>query len=37
VPHRLDAEYRRALVACKRQGEGNMMVRVLIASLEKMH
>jgi len=37
VPHRLDAEYRRALVACKRQGEGNMMARVLIASLEKMY
>jgi len=37
VPHHLDADYRRALVACKRQGEGNMMARVLIASLEKMY
>lgn len=36
VPHRLGDEYRRALVACLRQGEGNLMARVLIASIERM-
>lgn len=35
VPHRLGAEYRRALVACLRQGEGNLMARVLISSIER--
>lgn len=36
VPHKLGDEYRRALVACMRQGEGNLMARVLIASIERM-
>lgn len=36
VPHRLGAEYRRALVACRRQGEGNLMARVLVASIEPL-
>lgn len=36
VPHRLGHEYRRALVACRRQGEGNLMARVLISSIERM-
>lgn len=36
VPHKLGAEYRRALVACRRHGEGNLMARVLTASIEKL-
>jgi transcriptional regulator with XRE-family HTH domain len=35
VPHKLGPEYRRALVACMRQGEGNLMARVLISSIER--
>ncbi|TFD75421.1 XRE family transcriptional regulator [Cryobacterium sp. Sr8] len=34
VPHQLGHDYRRALVACMRQGEGNLMARVLTASIE---
>ena len=36
IPHRLDAEYRRALVACTRHGDGNLMAAVLIASIEPL-
>jgi transcriptional regulator with XRE-family HTH domain len=36
IPHRFGAEYRRALVACTRHGEGNLMARVLIASIEPL-
>lgn len=35
VPHQLDSEYRRALVACLRQGDGNLMASVLVASIER--
>ena len=36
VPHKLADAYRRALVACMRQGEGNLMARVLVASIGKV-
>lgn len=36
VPHRLGREYRRALVACMRHGEGNLMAGILIASIEEI-
>ncbi len=36
VPHKLGAEYRRALVACQRQGEGNLMAHVLVSSIEPL-
>lgn len=35
VPHRLGSDYRRALVACRRQSEGSAMVRVLTASISR--
>ncbi|HEV7182860.1 MAG TPA: helix-turn-helix transcriptional regulator [Leifsonia sp.] len=34
VPHTRGPEYRRALVACERNGEAELMVRVLLGSIE---
>ena len=36
VPYRLDADYRRALVACTRHGDGNLMAAVLIAGIQPL-
>jgi hypothetical protein len=35
APYKLADEYRRALVACRRHGEGNLMARVMMHSIAK--